>query len=35
MAGGFVPVPSFVQMGARLTVEGGSDVSVPLAARDA
>lgn len=32
MAGGFVPVPSVVQMGARLTYEGGSDVRVPLPA---
>ena len=29
-AGGFVEQPSLVQMGARLTYEGGSDVSVPL-----
>ncbi|MCW2803330.1 MAG: ATP-binding protein [Propionibacteriaceae bacterium] len=30
-AGGFVPVPSAVQMRQRLTHEGGLDVSVPLA----
>ena len=29
-AGGFVDQPSLVQMGARLTHEGGSDVEVPL-----
>jgi DNA helicase HerA-like ATPase len=29
-AGGFVPAPSMVKMGARLTREGGADVSVPL-----
>lgn len=29
-AGGFVPAPMFARMGARLTQEGGSDVSVPL-----
>ena len=29
-AGGFVEQPSLVQMGARLTYEGGSDVAVPL-----
>ena len=29
-AGGFVETPSLFQMGARLTVEGGSDVVVPL-----
>lgn len=29
-AGGFVEAPSVVQIGARLTVEGGSDVAVPL-----
>lgn len=29
-AGGFVDQPSIVQMGRRLTHEGGSDVSVPL-----
>ena len=29
MAGIFVPVPGIVRMGARLTPEGGSDVSVP------
>lgn len=29
-AGGFVDQPSLVQMGARLTHEGGSDVKVPL-----
>ena len=30
LAGGFVPAPSLLQMGRRLTVEGGTDVSVPL-----
>lgn len=29
-AGGFIDEPTFVQMGSRLTEEGGSDVSVPL-----
>jgi hypothetical protein len=29
-AGGFVPAPMLARMGARLTQEGGSDVSVPL-----
>lgn len=29
LAGGFVPAPSFVQMGERLTYEGGQDVRVP------
>jgi DNA helicase HerA-like ATPase len=29
-AGGFVPAPSMVKMGARLTREGGADVTVPL-----
>lgn len=29
-AGGFIPQPSLVQMGARLTHEGGIDVPVPL-----
>lgn len=29
-AGGFTAAPQLVQMGARLTVEGGSDVPVPL-----
>ena len=28
-AGGFVPAPTIVRMGARLTHEGGADVSVP------
>ena len=28
LAGAFVPVPSSIRMGARLTVEGGSDVGV-------
>ena len=28
-AGGFVPTPTLVQMGARLTREGGTDVKVP------
>lgn len=31
-AGGFIAAPSFVQMGERLTEEGGSDVRVPLRA---
>jgi len=30
VAGGFVPAPAIVQMGARRTVEGGSDVPVPV-----
>jgi uncharacterized protein len=30
VAGGFVPAPAIVQMGARRTVEGGSDVPVPM-----
>ncbi len=30
VAGGFVPVPGFGRMGARLTVEPGSDVAVPM-----
>ena len=29
-AGGFVPAPTMVRMGPRLTREGGADVSVPL-----
>ncbi|WP_104092472.1 ATP-binding protein [Arthrobacter sp. GMC3] len=29
-AGGFVPAPALVSMGARLTQEGGADVSVPM-----
>lgn len=29
-AGGFVPTPTLVQMGARLTREGGTDVGVPV-----
>src|SRR5690606_4458036 len=29
-AGGFVPEPSLIQMGERHTVEGGTDVRVPL-----
>ncbi len=29
-AGGFAPTPQIVQVGARLTHEGGSDVAVPL-----
>ena len=29
-AGGFTPTPVDVQMRARLTVEGGHDVAVPL-----
>jgi hypothetical protein len=31
VAGSFVPVPSVIRMGARLTLEGGGDVSVPVA----
>ncbi len=30
LAGTFIPTPSFVRMGARLTTEGGSDVGVPM-----
>ena len=30
LAGGFVPTPAVVRMGGRLTVEGGSDVAVPV-----
>jgi DNA helicase HerA-like ATPase len=30
VAGGFVPVPGIIRMGARLTYEGGSDVPVPV-----
>jgi len=30
LAGAFVPAPALVRVGARLTFEGGSDVSVPL-----
>ena len=30
VAGAFVPVPSIIRMGARLTFEGGSDVPVPM-----
>ncbi|RXR27161.1 ATP-binding protein [Oerskovia turbata] len=30
VAGGFVPAPAIIQMGARRTVEGGSDVPVPM-----
>ncbi|MCR5976811.1 DUF87 domain-containing protein [Gordonia jinghuaiqii] len=29
-AGGFVPTPTFTQMGPRITEEGGADVAVPL-----
>ena len=29
VAGGFVPTPAVIRMGERLTVEGGSDLSVP------
>ena len=29
-AGGFIPTPAVVQMGARMTPEGGVDVPVPL-----
>jgi hypothetical protein len=32
VAGIFVPVPATIRMGARLTPEGGSDVSVPMPA---
>jgi DNA helicase HerA-like ATPase len=32
-AGGFVPAPTMVRMGMRLTREGGADVGVPLRAR--
>ena len=32
VAGGFVPTPAIIRMGARLTVEGGSDVKVPVTA---
>ena len=35
VAGGFVPVPTFVQIGGRRTHEGGSDVKVPLPRTDA
>jgi uncharacterized protein len=34
VAGGFVPVPSIVRMGARHTFEGGSDVRVPVQRRE-
>ena len=30
VAGGFVPTPAVIRMGGRLTVEGGSDVAVPV-----
>ena len=30
VAGGFVPVPGIIRMGARLTYEGGRDVPVPV-----
>jgi len=30
LAGAFVPVPSLIRMGARMTVEGGSDIAVPV-----
>jgi hypothetical protein len=30
LAGAFVPVPSMIRMGARMTVEGGSDIAVPV-----
>ena len=30
LAGGFVPAPGIVRMGARITYEGGSDVAVPI-----
>jgi DNA helicase HerA-like ATPase len=33
MAGRFAPAPMRVRMGERLTVEGGTDVAVPMAAR--
>ena len=29
-AGGFVPAPTLVKMGSRLTPEGGGDVGVPM-----
>ncbi|WP_067524405.1 hypothetical protein [Nocardia uniformis] len=29
-AGGFVPAPTLAKVHARLTAEGGSDVSVPM-----
>jgi len=29
-AGGFIGAPTIVQMGDRVTFEGGSDVGVPL-----
>jgi uncharacterized protein len=29
VAGAFVPTPAVIRMGDRLTVEGGSDLSVP------
>jgi uncharacterized protein len=32
MAGGFIPAPTFVQVGRRRTLEGGSDVKVPMPA---
>jgi hypothetical protein len=31
LAGSFVPRPAKVRVGERFTVEGGSDVSVPVA----
>jgi len=31
LAGTFVPAPSVIHMGARLTVQGGSDIDVPVA----
>ena len=30
LAGALVPVPSLIRMGARMTVEGGSDIGVPV-----
>jgi uncharacterized protein len=30
LAGAFVPLPSLIEIGARITVEGGSDIAVPL-----
>lgn len=30
LAGGFISEPTFVQMGERITEEGGEDVKVPL-----
>jgi uncharacterized protein len=30
LAGAFIPVPSLIRIGARMTVEGGSDIDVPV-----